>query len=108
MEDTAFFLANRISKLYAYIHIYIKKKKHIIPNVAVGMVRPVLSYVAGDIANWSSPSGKQFGNTYQGPRDSAPPPRPQPSCPTLGIHSKKTVSNTLVTPVLFKTEKKKN
>lgn len=50
--------------MYIYIYIYIKS---IIPNVAVGMVRPALSYVAGGIANWSSPLGKQFGNTYQKP-----------------------------------------
>lgn len=57
--------------MYVYINIYIyilkKKKKHIIPSVAVGMVRPVLSYVAGGSANWSSPLGKQVGNTYQEP-----------------------------------------
>lgn len=47
------------------VNIY--KKKHIIPNVAVGTVRPALSYVAGGIANWSSPLGKQFSNTYQEP-----------------------------------------
>lgn len=98
-------MANHISKLYAYVRVYIYIKKHVIPNVAVGTLRPVLSYVAADIANWSSPLEKQFGNTYQGLRNSRPPPRP--SHPTLGIHSKKIVANVIVTPVLFKTEKKK-
>lgn len=67
------------------------------------MVKLALSYVAGGIANWSSPLGKQFGILIKNHKT---PILPDPVILLLGIHSRKIFSNMIFTP-LFKAAKKK-